>query len=639
MSTIALFYLLLLLPAFSGLLVFLTRSSKLMPFLVIGGYALGLFLSVFGLMTVEEPFLQRFFWLPDFMMGWYLDRLALALIALVYLVALLIQVFSFFYMKEEKGIFRYFGFLGLFTSSMIGLLGADHLLLLFIFWELVGFSSYLLIGFWFDIEQKAAAARTAFITNKIADVFLLSGILVVWLSTDNLFISELTFSGSDSLLTWASVGLLIGAMGKSAQFPFHTWLPHAMAGPTPVSALIHAATMVAAGVYLLIRVSIIFPPSILFWVAVIGAFTAGLTAYFAMAQTDIKKVLAYSTISQLGFMVLAVGIGAKELAFFHLWTHAFFKAGLFLCAGNIIHFLSHQKGVVDPQDMRNMGGLSSRLPWTFLSLTICAMALVGLPFFTGAFSKEGILVATAHWARGGGSGHYFVAIIAFGTVALTALYMMRMWLFVSRGQKAEQNNEHAEPNFHVKVPLATLAIGALWFWYDWNPFSHEFDFLKFFFSDLVFVKVEWYLPLMSFFLIVLGVGVAWYYSRRSDIGLVTGKLTVVQNNALNGLWIDRIYQLIIVKSYDQISDAVESVDRKLIDPLLHGIANTTVVLAKLIGQWDRYIIDGFVNFVARLAGFVGNITRRLQGNNVQLQFTWLLLILAAILCWILFYIQ
>lgn len=303
-----------------------------------------------------------------------LDDLARLMVMVVTVVSFLIHLYSTGYMAGDFGIRRYFGMLGFFTFSMLGIVFSDHLILMFMFWELMGFSSYLLIGHWMQKPAASKAAQKAFLYNRIGDAALLIGILILWTHPDALW---------SYWKTTAALCIFFGVVGKSAQFPLFTWLPEAMEGPTPVSALLHAATMVAAGVFLLIRVNALFTEHALIVVTITGGATAVLGAVCALQQFDIKKILAYSTISQLGLMVLAVGIGAKDAALLHLFTHAFFKAGLFLAAGSVIHALSHSQfhaeNNMDVQDIRNLGGLRKKLPVTFLTFCIAGASLAGIP--------------------------------------------------------------------------------------------------------------------------------------------------------------------------------------------------------------------------------------------------------------------
>ncbi|MEP5612548.1 MAG: proton-conducting transporter membrane subunit, partial [Cyclobacteriaceae bacterium] len=327
MNTEVLISLILFLPLLGGFADYLlTDSNRLVSSAFLKG---SLMVSIYLLISLDDTYLAKWDWLSNFQIGIFVDKTTVILLVLVSLISLLVHIFSMEYMREEAGKHQYFAKLGFFTFSMMGLLVSDNLILLFVFWELVGFSSYLLIGFWYQKEGVPNAARTAFMVNRVADVALLAGILLLNATSDTIFISEFgeTFFFLPSLL------IAIGAFGKSAQLPFSGWLVKAMVGPTPISALIHAATMVAAGVYLLFRIGPFLDPNVLIVVALVGAATAFYGALSAVVQNDVKKVLAYSTISQLGYMVVGIGVGAEEASLFHLWTHAFFKTGLFLGAG------------------------------------------------------------------------------------------------------------------------------------------------------------------------------------------------------------------------------------------------------------------------------------------------------------------
>ncbi|MEM9326393.1 MAG: NADH-quinone oxidoreductase subunit L, partial [Bacteroidota bacterium] len=595
-------------------------------------FLLGIFLAGQALLAIGDPLIIRFDWLPGLPLGWMLDRISLALILLVYLVSFLVHLFSIYYLKGDPGIYKYFGFLGFFTSSMVGLLSADHLLLLFVFWELVGFSSFLLIGFWYKHPEKTESARTAFMTNRIADVCLLAGILLLWADTGNALLSELSMNGGGTWITWAALGMVIGAMGKSAQFPFHTWLPHAMAGPTPVSALIHAATMVAAGVYLLVRVAPSFPVEVQGFAALIGGTTALLGAFFAFTQNDIKRVLAYSTISQLGYMFMAAGAGAVQAGFFHLWTHAFFKAGLFLCAGVIIHTMGHVKPESNPQDMTQMIGMRSRLPVTFAAFTICLLALVGLPLFSGFFSKDAILISLwyriSHLGAAGG-----LALLMGGAVILgTAYYMGRQWWMVFGDQSREARQ--SEPWLTVRLPLVVLALGSFWFWYAWSPLAHEFPLLAYLFPIMPdATHVPWVAP-VAVGLVIAGWWLAFRF--RGRFGQPTTNVVLRASN--RGLFLDLFYHRLLVLPYGRVAGWATFVDTKVIDGIIRLMAVSVVVLGKVAGLWDRWIIDGFVNFTAYLSQRIGGVTRSIQSRAMQTQMFWLLVGVAALVFCGIFYL-
>lgn len=614
-------------------MIYVLRKKSLVLPLMLMGMGTGLLLTLNLLFTgAEANYSYRFEWFPGFEMGWRLDQISLSLIALVYFISLLVHLFSTFYLKAGDQ-HRYFAKLGFFTFSMIGLLGADHLLLLFVFWELVGFTSYLLIGFWYQDLKNSEAARNAFITNRIADIFLLAGILTIWANTGNLFLSELSVLSEAPWLTFATVGLLIGAMGKSAQFPFHTWLPHAMAGPTPVSALIHAATMVAAGVYLLIRVAVIFPESVLLATAIIGAVTLVLAAYLALTQYDIKKVLAYSTISQLGYMIMAVGVGSEEMAFFHLWTHAFFKAALFLAAGAIIHHMHHHQPDSDPQDMRLMGDLRSTLPVTFLAYTICLLALVGLPFFSGFFSKEGILLAAVIKAEATTNIIWkVIPFIGLSGVLMTAFYMVRQWrlVFFRNDLKVSSNDSDHEPLFTVKLPLMLLALATLWIWYGFNPVGEGSRLVDALFQTQSQPHYFW-LPLVSVGLGLAGMAFAYIRYRDDRIAdrswMEVGHLNVLQQLSFHGLYLDQLYAKLLIKPYGLLAAFSKNIDERVIDPAIHFVSIGTVVLAKTVRLFDHYIIDGFVNFAAWLSQAIGWLVKQIQSRDLQSQFFMMLLVI------------
>jgi NADH-quinone oxidoreductase subunit L len=378
--------------------------------------------------------------------GLLLDPLSSTLITLITGVGLLIHVYSISYLHDEPHRPRYFAGLNLFVFFMLLLVLANNAILLFAGWEGVGLASYLLIGFWRERKSAGDAARKAFLVNRLADAALLSGFLLLFAQTGTLDFARL----QPVAAPLAMVLICIGAAGKSAQFPLHVWLPEAMEGPTPVSALIHAATMVTAGIYLLARFAAFFPfnPTAAMLVPLFGAFTALFAAVVALSQDDIKRVLAWSTISQLGYMYFACGIGAWQAAAFHLFTHAFFKALLFLAAGSVIHALHGE------QDLRRMGGLRSTLPRTFLLMSIGALALAGLPGLSGFASKEEILFAA-------GNFHPLLLGVALLTSLLTAFYMGRLLLLVFfASPRAEQPNVHEAPP-GMLAPMAVLALGSL----------------------------------------------------------------------------------------------------------------------------------------------------------------------------------
>ncbi len=449
-------------------------------------------------------------------LGFLLDPLAAFMLVMVTFVGLLIFIFSLGYMKEDENFTRFFCFMSLFAAAMLGLIVANSLLLFFICWELVGLASYLLIGFWFHKPEAAAAAKKAFITTRIGDLGLLLGMVWLYNASGTLLFYDggngclehgaLTMLGALGVQT--AIGLLIfcGAIGKSGQFPLHVWLPDAMEGPTPVSALIHAATMVAAGVFLMARVFPLLTSQALIVVASIGAITALLGAVIAVGQNDIKRVLAFSTVSQLGYMMLAIGVGSWVAAIFHLLTHAFFKALLFLGAGSVIHAAHHE------QDIRRLGGLSKTMKWTFLTFAVGTVALAGVWPMSGFWSKESILHQAHQWPVS-----QIPFVIGLTAVVLTAFYMTRLVceVFLGRGPRDEHLAHHPprENPAVMTVPLMLLAVCAAVLGFLGMPsrpwLQQMFDpTVKAEPGDLGFTA-------LSLGLVFLGLGLGWLvYGRR-----------------------------------------------------------------------------------------------------------------------------
>jgi len=422
--------------------------------------------------------------------GVMIDNLTAIMLVVVTLISFLVHLFSSEYMKGDIRYARYYAYLGIFTFSMLGIVIGNNLFALYIFWELVGFSSYALISHWYEKPAPQLAAKKAFIVNRVGDVGMWTGLMIVWANFhtfDFKAIFERISAGlppSFSLLglspeaTLTAAGILIfcGAIGKSAQFPLHVWLPDAMEGPTPVSALIHAATMVAAGVYLTARIFPILTGDAMLVVACVGGFTSFLAASIALTQNDIKKVLAYSTVSQLGYMIMAMGVGAFSAGFFHLTTHAMFKACLFLGSGSVIHAMHHSLHHLhdhhtDPQDMRNMGGMLKKMPITGWTFIVATLAISGIPLTSGFMSKDEILSGAAAYGTLQGGIARALPIIGFGVALMTAFYMWRQVFMVFFGKpRNEKIYEHVhESPKAMTAPLIMLAVLSLWFWYGANP--------------------------------------------------------------------------------------------------------------------------------------------------------------------------
>jgi NADH-quinone oxidoreductase subunit L len=388
-------------------------------------------------------------------LGLTLDQLSRTMAVLVSGVGSVIHIYSLGYMRDDEGKSRYFAALSLFMFAMLGIVLANNFVMLFIFWELVGFTSYVLIGHWFYRDAAADAANKAFITTRIGDFGFMIGILMLWMATGSIVFAEIAprmsmLADHATFLTVVALLIFCGAVGKSAQFPLHVWLPDAMEGPTPISALIHAATMVAAGVYMLVRVAFIIQGSqtALLVVAWIGTITTAMAALIATQQNDIKRILAYSTISQLGYMMMAVGLASNDAAMFHLFTHAFFKALLFLGAGSVIVMLHHE------QNIWKMGGLARKLPITFASFLVGALALIGCPPFSGFFSKDAIL-AVAY------ERNTPIFAVALFTAFLTAFYVIRLLVIVFFGRpRSDIARESQESPPVMTIPLIVLALLA-----------------------------------------------------------------------------------------------------------------------------------------------------------------------------------
>ena len=450
-------YAVLFLPLLAAvaILLFTRRHKSLSAGLSVGAIVIAFIMSLY-LYFGDDGAPERIRWLTigtapgpvfELSIGYVLDQLSKLMLLVVTGVGSLIHIYSWGYMKDDDATPRYFGGLSLFTFSMLGIVLSDNLVMMFIFWELVGVSSYLLIGHWRERPAAADAAKKAFITNRIGDFGFLLGILLVWQQTGSLHFESLKAAGV--VTTLAGLLIFCGAVGKSAQFPLHVWLPDAMEGPTPVSALIHAATMVAAGVYMLCRLDFLFTPDALSIIAWTGGITALLAALMAVQQDDIKRILAYSTLSQLGYMVMAVGCGGSDPAMFHLTTHAFFKALLFLGAGSVIVALHHE------QDIWKMGGLRDRMPVTWWTFLIATLALCGVPPMSGFFSKDAILETALHTSLP-------LFLLATGVAVLTAFYMTRLvYVAFLGGHRSTAAKKAAEsPNVMV-VPLLILAIPSV----------------------------------------------------------------------------------------------------------------------------------------------------------------------------------
>jgi NADH-quinone oxidoreductase subunit L len=499
---------------------------------------------------------------------------------------------------------------------------------------LVGFASYLLIGFWFTKESAVQANKKAFIINRIGDLGFLLGIASVYSIYGSLNLVELFGKeGLVSTLPQASAGWMtftgicffVGAMAKSAQFPLHVWLPDAMEGPTAVSSLIHAATMVAAGVFLISTVFPLFNETVLLFITIIGTLTALLSAYFALSQKDIKRILAFSTISQLGYMVVAVGVGAWDAAMFHLATHAFFKCLLFLSAGAIIHEMAHLKEAnhldIDPQDINNMGGLRKWMPKTFMLMSIASLALAGFPLTSGFLSKDAILISTFEWALHHGQGFVIIPIVLTIVSILTAFYIGRLIFKVFFGEfrlQVEKMNIH-EANLTMIGPMIFLAICSLFFVFSWNPFAYHHSFIlsgfdiKYTFSEIHSLHIILPIILTLGSAISWATGWNWYVKNKYPLNTHNGWIAL----SLNQGYLNEIYQKAFVNSTLSLSNGLYWFDRNIIDGVVNMLASVVRGTAQLSSWIDRNIVDGLVNTIGGTTYYIGHLLRWVQNGRLQ----------------------
>ncbi|MGH8931263.1 MAG: NADH-quinone oxidoreductase subunit L [Egibacteraceae bacterium] len=613
-SPIALAWLIPLVPAISAglLMIFGKRLGKLSGWVAITavGFSATAATLVF-LQLLGQPAEARVFevtvatWLNagNLQVDWavLIDPLASVMLLLVTWVGLLIHVYSLGYMEHDEGYPRFFAYLNLFAASMLVLVTGSSFLVLFVGWELVGLCSYLLVGFWFTKREYASAAKKAFVVNRVGDVGFMIAMFLIFATFGSLEFSEVLPRAS-GVATGAlvAIGLLlfVGAAGKSAQIPLYVWLPDAMAGPTPVSALIHAATMVTAGVYLIARASPIYTliPDVGLLVAWIGAVTALVAAMTACAHMDLKKVLAYSTISQLGYMFIGVGLGDYTAATFHLLTHGFFKALLFLCAGAVMHAL------LDRTDMREMGGLWRAMPVTGTTALVGTAAIAGLPFLSGFYSKEEILTSAA--TTSGAQGIWLLAVL---TAALTAFYMTRWFVLIFLRDPRWPKGAHPhEAPASMTFPLVVLAVGALagglinlnpesGFLHGWlEPSVVGFEASAEFLGEIVLVSV-------AVLAAVLGVVAGFLLYRRVDIATV-GVGGGIRKVAREGFAVDEFYDRVLARPGERLALAFTGFDREVVDGAVNGLARLTGGIASV----GRQVQTGFVRSYA-LAVLFGTV--------------------------------
>lgn len=620
-------YLLLGLP-FSCFLLLWLGGKSLNKF---AGWA-GAIVTAAGLLVslqYAEPGLLhtlRFTWLvigdTPIELSFHFDTLTCVMLSVVHFVAFLVQVYSTAYMHDDRNVGRYFAFIQLFLFSMIGIVLSGSLLVMYIFWELVGLSSYLLIGFWYTKKRPVWAAQKAFVLNRIGDAAFLTGILMLFYYTGSTNFEVLSLeitTISPVMLTVIGLCLFGGCVGKSAQFPLSGWLPDAMEGPTPVSALIHAATMVAAGIFLMTRISFMLTIDAKLVIAVIGTITMLIGAVKAMQVWDIKRVLAYSTMSQLGLMVVAIGLGSWQTALFHLATHAFFKAGLFLSAGSVIHAVTagNELPGYDPQDMRTMGGLRKALPITFVCFLMCAAALAGLPFFSGFLSKDAIITEAFLWAAENRAfGYIFPALILF-SAGLTAYYMTRqIWLvFFGANRFPTVVHPHESPA-SMWLPMALLALLSLFFWFSWNPFNAMGWFLYLIGQDGQ-GHLSW-VPLVASAVTFMSIFLAYRQTGATDPFGANAALTAPEVNHNRLTWLrDYSDEHYFIIPFAYITRYLKAFEKHIVDAFVNTVARGSLVLGHLIAWFDRMFVDGLVNLTVFSVRYAGQAARGLQNGRIQ----------------------
>ncbi|MDQ0595594.1 NADH-quinone oxidoreductase subunit L [Chryseobacterium ginsenosidimutans] len=611
-------YAIILLP----LLGFLINGlfGKSLPKIVVGSLATAMVfipfciaVSIFMNFDSESPavVVKAFEWFRvngvQINFGFQIDQLSLMMIMIITGIGSLIHLYSIGYMSHDKGFYKFFTYLNLFIFSMLLLVMGSNYLILFIGWEGVGLCSYLLIGFWYTNEEYGKAARKAFIMNRIGDLALLIGIFMIASQTNALdYISVAQnaskFELDGSVIIFITASLFIGATGKSAQVPLYTWLPDAMAGPTPVSALIHAATMVTAGIYLVVRSNFLFTlaPTVQDGILLIGFLTAALAGFYALRQNDIKKVLAYSTVSQLGFMFIALGLGAYTTAMFHVMTHAFFKALLFLGAGSVIHAMSNE------QDMRFMGGLKKYIPITHATFLIGTLAISGFPLLSGMISKDEILVAAF-------SKNPIYWVFLFILAAVTATYMFRLYYLTFhgefRGTEEQKHHLHESPS-NMTIPLIVLAILSvlgglinLPHFIGHGHYAKLMEWLKPVLTEESFKQMETTLSGVPFGteMILLGATVAmffcvWFivkntYVNKKKQALPEEQYTGWEKLSAKKLYVDELYNALIVKTVEGLGRGGK--------------------------MFDKGVLDRVVDFVGEGAEDSGKAMKRIQNGNVE----------------------
>ncbi len=568
--------------------------------------------------------------------GYSIDSLTVMMVFMVSLVSMLIQIYSIGYMHGDSRYPRFFAYMSLFTAAMLGLVLANNLIILFVCWELVGLCSYLLISFWFERPKAARAGKKAFLVTRLGDTGFIIGLVLLfsYLKTvqfDEVFRGAATLAESHpTLLFGACCALFCGAIGKSAQVPLHVWLPDAMEGPTPVSALIHAATMVVAGVYMVARLFPLFEMSgALLVVAYVGAITAFFAATIAILKNDIKGVLAYSTISQIGYMMFGLGVMGWTASVFHLFTHAFFKAMLFLCAGSVIH-------AVGTNDIMKMGGLRKVMPSTYWTMLIGFLALAGFPGFSGFWSKDEILLDALNWGRA--NHNYVIFALGFGAAFLTALYMSRMFLLVFHGEYRGDGHPHESPKVMTGPLWVFAAFAALigligtpaWPWFQRTIFYGERPHIA---------EPNYLLMLASSLIAIAGIATGWaLYDRQ----LVDRRAIIVPLKRIglyqllkNNYYVDNIYHAVFIYPGILLAIALARFDLSVIDGAVNRVRDITLVFSWISRYWDIWVVDGLVNLVGVTTKAGARVLRLAQTGLLQ---NYILFAVAGVLIALAFYL-
>jgi len=572
----------------------------------------------------------------DFRFGFHIDNLTVVMLMVVTIVSFLVHLYSIGYMHGEDFYDSFFAYMSLFSFSMLLLVLCDNLFILYISWELVGLSSYLLIGFYFWKDSAADASKKAFITTRVGDVFMFIGIMTVFLYLGKLNYTEIFEAVSHGelsgwVLTIAGICLFGGAVGKSAQFPLHVWLPDAMEGPTPVSALIHAATMVAAGVYMVGRLFPIFhsSPEAMLVIAYIGLITAFFASLIAITQTDIKRILAYSTLSQLGYMITALGVGgfvvgAYTAGLYHLMTHAFFKSLLFLCSGSVIH-------AVHTNEITSMGGLRKKMPITALTMIIGTLAISGVPFFSGFGSKDAILAGALQFGLEHPQ-HFLIFLGLLIGAGITSFYMFRLIFLTFFGEPRDQEKfDHAhESPVTMTLPLIILALlsiiggwglyGALWLNSSIVPpvigAVHEAAA-----QGAGHGSALAHYGAMVLSLLVAFTGIAFsymvYYKRSISVEMLTKKMGPLYQLSYNKFWVDEFYEKTVIAFVMKSRMVLRTFDNTVVDGAVNITAPITRGVAIFSGAVDKYVVDGLVNLLAILVQAIGAVSTLFQSGVIQ----------------------